>query len=55
MEKERFPLINCFDFYSKSAEKLKKEITIELNKFIVGGPLFSNHPVIEEIRLLIAL
>ena len=43
-EKERFSLIDCFDLYSKSAEKLKK-MPIELNKFILGGPLFSNHPV----------
>ena len=42
-EKESFPLID-FDFYLKSAEKLKI-MPIELNKFISGGPLFSNHPV----------
>ena len=43
-EKERMPLIDCFDFFPKSAEKSKK-FPIELNKFIIGGPLFSNHPV----------
>ena len=41
-EKERLPLIDCFDFSPKSVENLKK-MTIELNKFIIGGPLFSNH------------
>ena len=43
-EKERLPLIDCFDFFPKSAENSKK-FPIELNKFIIGGPLFSNHPV----------
>ena len=44
-EKERLPLIDCFDFFPKSA-KNSKELPIELNKFIIGGPLFSNHPVL---------
>ena len=44
-EKEKLPLINRFNFYSKSAEKLKKKMPIEVNESIVGGPLFSNHPI----------
>ena len=49
-EKERLPLIDCFDFSQKSAGKLKK-IPIELNKFIKGGPLFSDHPVLDLIMV----
>ena len=43
-EKEGFLLIDCFDYYSKSTEKILKK-PIELNKFIIGGPLLSNQPV----------
>ena len=49
-EKERLPLIDCFDFSPKSAGKLKK-MSIELNKFIKGGPLFSDHPVLDLIMV----
>ena len=34
-EKERFPLIDCFDFYSKSVEELKK-MPIELKRISKG-------------------
>ena len=37
-EKEGFLLIDCFDYYSKSTEKILKK-PIELNKFIVGGSI----------------
>jgi len=49
-EKERLPLIDCFDFSPKSERKLKKG-SIELKKIIKGGPLFNNHPVLDLIMV----
>ena len=34
-EKERFPLMDYFDFSSKSAEKTKMKMSTKLNKFII--------------------